>query len=151
MTAGPRHRPLPDRAAEGADSAGPFGIFCTYGALVSTELFCEVAIGEAPVGAGNLVIDLHDFPRRPYYSTPAHTPGLMLLSLAVPFWWTEPLGFRFSVRELPEGDPVLVDTRWQGTAVMWSLASVLNVAPSRTFESTFGQDVARLRRALAGR
>jgi hypothetical protein len=122
----------------------------TYNALVSTKLFREVTIGEDPVGTGNLVIDLHDFLRRPYYTTPAHNPGFLLLSLAVPFWWSEQLGFRFSGQELPKGVPVLIDTRWEGTAVMWSLASLLNIAPSRTFESTYNQDVARLRQALAG-
>jgi hypothetical protein len=123
----------------------------TYRALVSTELFREVAIGEDPSGAGDLVVDLHDFPRRPYSTTPGHNPGFLLLSLAIPFWWSEPLGFRFSVRELPEGERVLIDTRWEGTVVMWSLASLLNIAPSRTFVSTFDQDVVRLREALTGR
>ncbi len=140
----------PDHLPEDASRYCSIRLADTYRALVATELFREVTIGEAPSGRGNLLVDLHDFPRRPYYTTPAHNPGFLLLSLALPFWWTEPLGFRFSIMELPDGQPILVDTRWQGTAVMWSLASLLNVLPGRTFESTFAQDVARLRRALAG-
>ena len=139
-----------DDLPEDADRYCRIRLNDTYNALVTTELFREVVITDNPEGGGNLVIDIHDFPRRPYYSTPAHNPGLLLLSLAIPFWWSEPLGFRFSIRELPDGKPLLIDTRWEGTAVMWSLASLLNVAPSRTFESTYSQDVARLRHALTG-
>jgi hypothetical protein len=121
-----------------------------YNSLVATELFREVVIGEIPDGGDGLVVDIHDFPRRPYWSTPAHNPAFLLLSLGIPFWWEDALGFRFSVRELPESEEILVDTRWNGTSVMWSLASLLNVLPSRTFRSTYEQDVDRLRLALVG-
>ncbi len=121
-----------------------------YIALVETGLFREIEIGEEVREPGDLVVDLHDFPRVPYSFTPGHNPGFLLLSLALPFWWTEPLGFRFSIRELPAGAPLLVDTRWEGTMVMWSLASLLNFAPGRTFEGTDRQDVELLRRALTG-
>jgi hypothetical protein len=121
-----------------------------YRSLVATELFREVAIGEAPDGDGAFVVDIHDFPRRPYWSTPAHNPAFLILSLGIPFWWDDALGFRFSVRELPAAREILVDTRWEGTSVMWSLASLLNVLPSRTFRSTYEQDVDRLRLALVG-
>jgi hypothetical protein len=121
-----------------------------YNALVATGLFREVVVGQEPVGEGNYEIDLHDFPRRPYWSTPAHNPGFLLLALAIPFWWEEPLGYHFSIRELPDGEARVVDTRWRGTVVMWSLASVINVFPGRTFHPASTQDVERLRVALTG-
>jgi hypothetical protein len=121
-----------------------------YNALVKTGIFREVIVGEEPTGAGNFVIDLHDFPRRPYWTTPGHDPAFALLSVGVPFWWHEPLGFYFSIRELPDGEPLVIDTRWGGTMVMWSLASFINIFPGRTFESTQEQDAERLRFLISG-
>ncbi len=121
-----------------------------YNALVATELFREVSIEEPGDSDSRVVVDIHDFKRTPYWATPGHNPGFLLLSLGIPFWWTEHLGFRFSVYDPSTNREVLVDTRWSGTAVMWSLASFLNVLPSRTFESTSSQDTSRLRAALVG-
>lgn len=119
-----------------------------YNALVSTKLFRKVVVGEKPEGIGDFAIDLYDFERRPYWASPPHNPAFLLMSLAIPFWWSEPLGFYFGMKELPDGPQTVVDTRWKGTSVMWSLASVLNVLPGRTFESTFSQDVTRLKQSF---
>lgn len=121
-----------------------------YYALVSTGLFREVVVGEGPPSSGDYIIDLHDFPRRPYWATPAHNPAIALLAIAIPFWWHEPLGFHFSIREAPAGQPHVVDTRWGGTVIIGSLSAVLNVLPSRTFQPAHAQDVERLRSALLG-
>jgi hypothetical protein len=121
-----------------------------YNALVSTELFREVVIGEGPPSPGDYVVALHDFPRRPYWTTPAHNPAFVLLAIAIPFWWHEPLGFHFSIREVPAGQPHVVDTRWGGTMIIGSLSALLNVLPDRTFRSSTSQDVERLRLALVG-
>ena len=137
-----------DRIPEGALRYCNVRTTDLYNALISSEIFKEVVIGEQPEGDGVYVIDIYDFQRRPYWSTPAHNPGLLLLSLAIPFWWEEPLGFYFGIREFPNGTSVEIDTRWRGTSVMWSLAAFLNVLPNRTFRSTFDQDISRLREAL---
>jgi len=121
-----------------------------YNTLVATELFREVVVGEGPPSSGDYVVDLHDFPRRPYWSNPAHNPAFVLLAMVIPFWWHEPLGFHFSIREAPDGEAHLVDTRWGGTMVIGSLSAFLNVLPGRTFQSASTQDVERLRRALIG-
>jgi hypothetical protein len=122
-----------------------------YNALVATEIFREVVVGGGSPKPGDYIVDLYDFPRRPYWATPAHNPAFALLAVAIPFWWYEPLGFYFSIRQAPDGNPQVVDTRWGGTMIMGSLSPLLNVLPSRTFQSARTQDVERLRSALIGR
>jgi hypothetical protein len=121
-----------------------------YNAMVRAKIFREVIVGEEPSGAGNFVVDLHDFPRRPYWTTQGHNPAFALLSVGIPFWWHEPLGYFFSIRELPDGEPLVIDTRWGGTMVMWSLASFINIFPGRTFQSALEQDSERLRFSISG-
>ena len=122
-----------------------------YNTLVSADIFLEVSIGgESGARPGDYVIDLHDRPRRPYWSTPGHNPGFLILSLVIPFWWNEPLGFRFSIREHPDGEWQLIDTRWEGTVIMWSLSPLINLLPGRSYFSPYTQVRNRLRRALLG-
>jgi hypothetical protein len=144
---------LPQCDIECPEDAAPYcreRLNALYNTLVSTELFREVVVDEGTPSPGDFVVDLRDFHRRPYWATPAHNPAFALLAIAIPFWWHEPLGFHFSIREVPDGEPHVVDTRWGGTMVMGSLSAVLNVLPSRTFRSATTQDVERLRLALVG-
>src|SRR5205823_2283805 len=49
---------------------------------------------EADPDKASLVITIDAPVRRPYWSKPAHNPGFFLLSPAIPFWWSEPFGYR---------------------------------------------------------
>lgn len=145
---------LPECEVECPESVAPYchaRIHALHMLLIETGVFREVSIGGAgDAEPGDYVVDIHDFPTRPYWSTPGHNPGFFLLSLVIPFWWSQPSGVNFSVREVPDGEWRHIDTRWEGTVVMWSLAPLINILPGRTFKRTFDQDTERLRSQLVG-
>jgi len=82
-----------------------------------------------------LMITVYAPMRRPYWSTPPHSPALLLLSPVIPFWWSEPFGHRMTARRTASGEEAEIDTTWEGTTVMWGLAPVLNLSPNRSFRS----------------
>ena len=88
---------------------------------------------EAGPDSASLILTIDAPVRRPYWSKPGHNPGFLLLSPAIPFWWTEPLGYRMTARAVDSGQEVEIDTSREGTSVMWGLASILNLSPNRSF------------------
>lgn len=112
------------------------------------EVSCEQALGElkqllaeshwfARAGESepepDLVLTVHAPVRRPYWSTPAHNPALLLLSPVIPLWWHEPFGQRIDATLVETGESVHLDTTGDGTIILWSLAGVFNAAPNRAF------------------
>lgn len=95
--------------------------------LEETGWFSE--IGASAEGA-DLTIEIQPVARRPYWSTPAHNPALLLLSLAIPFWWSDTFGVRFSAEDR-FGHTVEVDTTREGYRIMWSLAPLFNLSSGR--------------------
>jgi hypothetical protein len=130
--------------------------FLTCEALVSrlafqlreASIFAEVLESKPPHDSKLVVVTVRPYQYRPYFFTPGHNPAFALLSVAIPFWWSEPLGYRFALNVAPHHEVIEVDTTWEGTFVMWSLSSILNIAPSRTFESAYSQDLKRIRTAV---
>ncbi len=130
--------------------------FLTCDALVSrlafslreASIFAEVHESVPPAGSNAAVVTVRPYEYRPYFFTPGHNPAFALLSAGIPFWWSEPLGFRFALDLPPDHEVTEVDTTWEGTFVMWGLSSLLNIAPSRTFESAYSQDLKRIRTAI---
>ena len=130
--------------------------FLTCQALVSrlafqlreASIFAEVHESTPPTGSNPVVVTVRPYEYRPYFFTPGHNPAFALLSVAIPFWWSEPLGYRFALDLPPHHDIIEIDTTWEGTFVMWGLSSPLNIARSRTFESAYSQDLKRIRAAL---
>ena len=88
---------------------------------------------EADPENASLIITIDAPVRRPYWSKPGHNPAFLLLSPAIPFWWTEPFGYRMTARAVDSGKEVEIDTTREGTSVMWGLASILNLSPNRSF------------------
>ncbi|TMB15618.1 MAG: hypothetical protein E6J71_18675 [Deltaproteobacteria bacterium] len=88
---------------------------------------------EASPEDASLVITIYAPLRRPYWSKPAHNPGFLLLSPVVPFWWSEPFGYRMSARLTASGAAVDINTTREGTSVMWGGAFLLNLSPNRSF------------------
>ncbi|MCP3987135.1 MAG: hypothetical protein GY723_22340 [bacterium] len=130
--------------------------FLTCEALVSrlaiqlrdASIFAAVLESTPPSDSNPVVVTVRPYRYRPYFFTPGHNPAFALLSLAIPFWWSEPVGYRFALDVAPHHDVIEVDTTWKGTFVMWGLSSILNIAPSRTFESAYSQDSKRIRAAV---
>jgi hypothetical protein len=96
-------------------------------------LFSSVADASGSDQNADLILQIIDIPRRPYYTEPSHNPAFVLLSIALPFWWSEEYGYRLSGQCARTGETLNVDTTREGTAVMWSLAPVLNLSPDRGF------------------
>jgi hypothetical protein len=130
--------------------------FLTCEALVSrlafklreASIFADVHESMPPAASNAVVVTVRPSQYRPYLFTPGHNPAFAFLSVAIPFWWTEPLGYRFALQVPTRHDVIEVDTTWEGTFVMWGLSSPLNLARSRTFESTYSQDLKRIRGAV---
>jgi hypothetical protein len=87
---------------------------------------------EAEPGSASLILTIDAPVRRPYWSKPPHNPAFLLLSPAIPFWWTEPFGYRVSARMVDSGKEADIDTTREGTSVMWGLAGVFNLSPNRS-------------------
>ena len=130
--------------------------FLTCEALVSrlafqlreASIFADVHESAPPPDSNSVVVTVRPYQYRPYFFTPGHNPAFALLSAAIPFWWSEPFGYRFALDVAPHDDIIEIDTTWEGTIVMWGLSSPLNLAPSRTFESAYSQDLKRIRTAV---
>ena len=88
---------------------------------------------EASPEEASLVITIYAPVRRPYWSKPAHNPGFLLLSPVIPFWWSEPFGYRMTAWLTASGAEIDIDTTREGTSVMWGLASLLNLSPNWSF------------------
>lgn len=80
----------------------------------------------------DLIISVETPVRRPYWSTPGHNPGFFLLSIAIPFWWSQPAGYRIVVTDPQSCRTVEIDTSRTDTIVMWGLAPLLNISPNRS-------------------
>jgi hypothetical protein len=115
-------------------------------ALRSTGLFREVAERALERHASDVTIVVLGTPRRKHHP-PVHNPGALLLSLAVPLWWSEPAGYAFAVRR-GNAPAARIDTTWEGTVVAWGGAPLLSIVPSRTLLPTRAAETARLTRAL---
>jgi hypothetical protein len=87
---------------------------------------------EADSDNASLIIAIDAPVRRPYWSKPPHNPAFLLLSPAIPFWWTEPLGYRMTARKVDSGREAQIDTTRDGTSVMWGLAGILNLSRNRS-------------------
>jgi len=96
--------------------------------LRDTGLFSQVG---ASLPDADVLVQVHPQPGHDE-DTPPSNPGFLVLSAFVPLWWSETLGWRLSVRDR-SGREVEVDTRRDGTEVVWGLAALLNVAPDRGF------------------
>jgi len=81
----------------------------------------------------DLRLTVHAPVRRPYWAAPPHNPAVLLLSIAIPFWWSEPFGYRIDATRVETGKTVELDTTYEGTIVFWSAASIFNVMPDRAF------------------
>jgi hypothetical protein len=101
------------------------------GILRQSGLFAEVHRPREISGDESVTIVVRPYERRPYYTIPSHNPGLVLLSPAIPLWWSSPFGYRFSASDSATGRTVEVDTRRTGTVVMWGLAPLLNLSETR--------------------
>ena len=75
-------------------------------------------------------------------------PAILLLSLALPVWWSQPAGYAFSATHAATNRTIEVDTTWVGTVVAWGAAPLLSLMPSRTVLRTQAAEADRLRRLL---
>ena len=81
----------------------------------------------------DLRLTVHAPVRSSYWSEPPNNPGFFLLSIAIPFWWSKPFGFRIDATRVETGKTVTLDTTFEGTVILWSGAMILNALPSRAF------------------
>jgi hypothetical protein len=96
--------------------------------LAPSKLFRTV---QATSQDAMLTITVRPTERLPYYMTPGHNPGLLLLSIAIPFWWSEPLGYSLTARVVATGATADISTAREGTHLMWGLAPLFNLFPNR--------------------
>lgn len=115
-----------------------------------TRLFQESQLFSTVAGPGessdesDLLIEIVAIPRRPYFTRPSHNPGFMLLSVALPFWWSEQYGYRLSARCRQTQEVAEIDTTREGTVLMWSLAPVFNLSSSRGFREDPRREVSQI-------
>jgi hypothetical protein len=107
-------------------------------------LFASVAESDESDEKDDLILQIVDVPRRPYFTKPSHNPAFFLLSVALPFWWSEEYGYRLSGECAQTGDRLDIDTTRQGTAVMWILAPMLNLSPTRGFRENPLREASRI-------
>ena len=107
--------------------------------LRHTGLFSRV--GTSVLDA-DVSVQIHPQPA-PDEDAPPANPGYLVLSAFVPLWWSESSGWRLTVRDR-SGREVEVDTRREGTEVMWGLAALLNVAPDRGFMPDVEREAAQV-------
>lgn len=107
--------------------------------LRDTGLFSQVG---ASLPDADVTVQVHPQPVPDEDAGPSN-PGHLVLSAFVPLWWSEASGWRLSVRDR-SGRGVEVDTRRDGTEVMWGLAALLNVAPDRGFMPDVEREAAQI-------
>lgn len=107
--------------------------------LRDTGLFSHVG---ASLADADVTVQVHPQPVHDEDAPPSN-PGYLVLSTFVPLWWSETSGWRLSVRDR-SGREVEVDTRRDGTEVMWGLAALLNVAPDRGFMPDVEREAAQI-------
>ncbi len=115
--------------------------------LAETRLFKTVSSSQA--SEGDLLVEIVPYERRPYWTTPGHNPAFTLLAIVIPFWWSEPFGYHFTVRDTRTGVSAEVNTTRSGTVVMWSLASLLNLSKSRGLDEDRTLELERIKMQLA--
>lgn len=102
------------------------------GLLSETGLFSSVRVGSQVRGDEDVLVQVSSYEERPYYESPGHNPGFFVVSIVIPFWWSEPFGYRFSVERKRDGKLIEVDTTRTGTVLMWGLAWVFNLSDTRS-------------------
>jgi hypothetical protein len=100
--------------------------------LRDSGLFRAVEDYGAQDSQAELRVELQRLPQNPYWASPAHNPGALVLLLAIPLPWHTEHGYVLALR-CKGRPPVTVDTFRSGRSVVWSLASVLNLLPGRGF------------------
>lgn len=67
--------------------------------------------------------------RRPYQTTPGHNPAFALLSIAIPFWWSEPAGLRMTAHRTGVAESVEINTEAERTVVLGTVGGLLALLP----------------------
>lgn len=98
----------------------------------------------------DLIVSIVSPVRRPYTSTPSHNPGAVVLSIAIPFWWSEPAGYRFRVLNTRTGRSGEIDTSRTDTIVMWGLSPLLNLSPNRSMSTDVAREARHIQSQLLG-
>lgn len=116
------------------------------GMLEGTKLFSRVLKGDHEA---DYLIELKPYSRYPYQFSIGHNPGILLLSIAAPFWESREYGYNFTISRFDEGKAMQVNTIEQGTFLMWSGSIFINMLPYRGIPGTFHEnEVTHLRNTI---
>ena len=110
--------------------------------LVATGLFTSL---EDDPSRADLALTLVQSPGRPYWTAPPHNPAALLLSIAIPFWWTDSFGEQLLVEQRLSARTARIDMRREGTRVMWVLAPLFNLSPDRAFTPDLNREASHLK------
>lgn len=97
---------------------------------------------DAPRDQADVWILVHPIEPTPNFHRPAHSPGAMILALAIPVGWQEAVGCRWTVVLRESGSAVEIDTRRLASAYAWSLAPLMNVSPDWGFGTSVARELA---------
>jgi hypothetical protein len=84
---------------------------------------------DAPRAEADLLLLVRRVELTPYWHSPAHSPGALILALVIPVGWTEREGYQLTAVVAESGAAVEIDTRRDSRAVAWILAPLLNLGP----------------------
>src|SRR5262249_12777896 len=96
----------------------------------------------------SLLLSIQPLERTPYWYSPAHSPGGLILMMFIPVPSEVRAGFALTATVPGSGATVAVDTRRELTEIFWSLAPLLNLLPSRSFGVKTAQEVERIHAQL---
>ncbi|GAA5166470.1 hypothetical protein GCM10025770_23650 [Viridibacterium curvum] len=98
----------------------------------------------------DLSILIHETPRRIYWSTAGHNPGIALFGLAIPIWWADRFGYHLSLTDRKTGQRIELNSLREGTSIQGSWGTLTGMLPGRTLSPVKMDEaeVARIKLAL---
>jgi len=115
--------------------------------LLSTSAWFDSV--EADPAEANLLISVEPLEPTPYWHSPAHSPGMVLLALVLPIPWTVNRGYRLSAVVPGSEATAEVDTRREAGAISWSLAPIVNLlSPDRALRPRSERELAQIHAQL---
>jgi len=105
-------------------------------ALKETGLFSNIIMKKEKA---DYYIFIKNSSATPYYKSISHNPGILLLSLIIPFWENYEYGYDFEIKN-KDNKIFKINTLENGTHLMWSVSLLINLHPDRGLPGTFNQN-----------
>lgn len=124
---------------------------CEYASIEMEELLSKTgwfsSLKSSPEDA-DIIISFEPPYRKPYYTSPGHNPAFALLSIAIPFWWSENFGYKFEVSCKHCPADTAINTERTGTVIMWGFSPLINISPNRALFDDGNRELQHLKLQL---